>query len=66
MTLIAPHRVVAEIPQALAVPALAAVKVPAAPNLAVVGDAKATSGAAAAPVDGNVPRRVSARTNKKQ
>ena len=43
-----------------------AVKAPAAPNLAVVVEAKATSDAAAAPAEGNVTRGVSARTNKGQ
>ena len=53
----------------MAVPApvpIAAVKAPAAPNLSVVSDAKAISGAAATFPEGNVPRQVSARTNKGQ
>ena len=63
-----PHRVVAEMPKELAVLAPvpnAAFKAPAAPDLAVVADAKATSDAAAAPANGAVTRRVSACTNKR-
>ena len=66
---VAPHRIVSEIPKALAVPApvpKAAVTAPAAPNFAVAGDAKATIGAAAAPVVADGPRRVSTRSNKGQ
>ena len=69
VALLAPYRVVAEIPQALAVPAPVpkiAVKAPAAFNLSIVADAKATSGAADACADGNVLRRVSACTTNGQ
>ena len=69
MAPVAPHRIVSEIPKALAVQApvsKAAVKVPADSDLAVAADAKATSGATAASADANGPRRVSARTNKGQ
>lgn len=61
------NQVVAEMPKTLAVSvpvSNAALKVPAAPNLAVVADAKATSNAAAAPADGAVTRRVSTCINK--
>ena len=66
---LAHHRIVSEIFKAffIQVPVpKAAFKAPAAPDLAVAADAKATSGAPAVPADANKPRRVSARRNKGQ
>ena len=68
MATLAPHRIVAEIPKGLAVSepvSKAAYKAPAAPDLVVVANNKATSGVATAFSDGEVPRRVSACTNKR-